>query len=207
MARNTSCMAGAWPSISGVAVWRSSVTSSRWLSSTARRISSTALGKSNGLGRYSNAPRWKAETALSRSEYAVMMMTGKPGCISRTFSSSCSPEPPGIRMSLTSTWGPCRARSPAVTSARASSTSRGWVKLRVGRFSRASAFSRTKRIDGSSSTNQIGFMCVYLPCGFVSQTSGERNQDSEIGATRNTVALDQPVVPLHKCLCQRQTQS
>jgi hypothetical protein len=50
------------------------------LSSTARRISSTALGRSKGLGRYSKAPRWKAETALSRSEYAVMMMTGSPGC-------------------------------------------------------------------------------------------------------------------------------
>ena len=33
-----------------------SATSSRWLSSTARRISSTALGKSKGLGKYSNAP-------------------------------------------------------------------------------------------------------------------------------------------------------
>jgi hypothetical protein len=30
----------------------------------------------------------------------------------------------------------------------------------VGRFSRSSAFSRTKRIDWSSSTIQIGFMCA-----------------------------------------------
>ena len=68
MARNTSCMAGAWPSISALSgVW-SSMISSRWLSSTARRISSTALGRSKGLARYSNAPRWKADTALSRSE-------------------------------------------------------------------------------------------------------------------------------------------
>ena len=49
------------------------------LSSTARRISSTALSTSNGLARYSNAPPWNAATALSRSENAVMMMTGKPG--------------------------------------------------------------------------------------------------------------------------------
>ena len=81
MARNTSCIAGAWPSISGAAAMRSSATSSRWLSSTARRISSTALGRSKGLGRYSKAPPWKADTALSRSEKAVMMMTGRPGML------------------------------------------------------------------------------------------------------------------------------
>ena len=103
MARNTSCMAGAWPSISGAAAMRSSATSSRWLSSTARRINSTARGKSKGLGRYSKAPPWNAETALSRSENAVMMMTGKPGCLALILSSRSSPEPPGMRMSLTRT--------------------------------------------------------------------------------------------------------
>ena len=85
-----------------------------------RRINPPLLGKSNG-GQVFNAPRWKAETALSRSEYAVMMMTGKPGCISRTFSSSCRPEPPGMRMSLTSTWA-LSGWVTAATSARASST-------------------------------------------------------------------------------------
>lgn len=60
-----------------------------------------------------------------------------------------------MRMSLTSAAGP---GSPA--SASASSTSRGWVKLRVGRCSRASAFSNTKRMEASSSTIQIGFMRV-----------------------------------------------
>lgn len=68
MPRNTSCMAGAWPSISGMAPGPASTTSSRRLSSTARRINSTALGTSKGLGRYSKAPPWKAETALSMSE-------------------------------------------------------------------------------------------------------------------------------------------
>ena len=68
MARNTSCIAGAWPSISGISAMPLSRTSSRTLSSTARRMSSTALVRSKGLGRYSNAPPWKAETALSRSE-------------------------------------------------------------------------------------------------------------------------------------------
>ena len=40
------------------------------VSSTARRISSTALGRSKGLGGYSNAPLWKAEgdRAVERSE-------------------------------------------------------------------------------------------------------------------------------------------
>jgi hypothetical protein len=38
------------------------------LSSMARRTSSTAWSTSKGLGRYSKAPPWKADTALSRSE-------------------------------------------------------------------------------------------------------------------------------------------
>ena len=164
MARNTSCMAGAWPSISGVAAMRSSATSSRWLSSTARRMSSTALGRSKGLGRYSNAPPWKALTALSKSEKAVMMMTGRPGNWALTLSSSSSPEPPGMRMSLTSTCGP----SPS--SARALNTSRGLLKLRVGSCSRCSAFSSTKRMDWSSSTIQIGFMVGCFPSIFWATT-------------------------------------
>jgi hypothetical protein len=44
------------------------------------------------------------------------------------------------------------------SSASAASTSRGLVKLRTGKPSRASAFSSTKRMDWSSSTIQIGFM-------------------------------------------------
>ena len=80
MARNTSCIAGAWPRISGV-LGRASRTAcaSRRLSSSARRISSTAWSTSKGLGRYSKAPPWKAATALSRSEYAVITMTGTAG--------------------------------------------------------------------------------------------------------------------------------
>ena len=68
MARNTSCIAGAWPSISGASASGSRARASRWLSSSARRISSTAWSTSKGLGRYSNAPPWNADTALSRSE-------------------------------------------------------------------------------------------------------------------------------------------
>jgi hypothetical protein len=44
-----------------------------WL---ARRISASAWSTSNGFGRYSNAPPWNDATALSRSEYAVITMTG-----------------------------------------------------------------------------------------------------------------------------------
>ncbi len=143
-------MAGACPSISGIWVTRSSITSSRTLSSTARRINSMALGRSKGLGRYSNAPLWKADTALSRSEYAVMMMTGRPGRRSLTLLSRSMPEPPGMRMSDTSTCGS--------SSLSAISTSRGLVKLRTGSSSRASAFSSTNRMDWSSSTIQMGFM-------------------------------------------------
>ncbi|MNC85640.1 hypothetical protein D3C83_12500 [compost metagenome] len=53
MARNTSCIAGACPSISGAASASSLTPSWRTLSSIARRISSTAWSTSNGLGRYS----------------------------------------------------------------------------------------------------------------------------------------------------------
>ena len=105
IARNTSCIAGAWPSISGVASCKSLCACSRWLSSTARRINSTALGRSKGLGRYSNAPPWKADTALSKSENAVMMMTGNMGMRSLTLVNKSKPEPPGIRISLTKICG------------------------------------------------------------------------------------------------------
>ncbi len=83
-----------------------------------------------------------------------MMMTGRPGCFSFTLASRSSPEPPGIRMSLTRICGP----SSAASLSSASSTSLGLMKLRVGRFSLSSAFSSTKRMDWSSSTIQIGFM-------------------------------------------------
>jgi len=76
IARNTSCIAGAWPRISGASAAPLLLGASLRRSLAARRISASAWSTSNGLGRYSNAPPWKAATALSRSEYAVMMMTG-----------------------------------------------------------------------------------------------------------------------------------
>lgn len=55
-----------------------------------------------GLGEGTpKAPPWKADTALSRSLKAVMMMTGRPGCFCLILSSRSRPEPPGMQMSLT----------------------------------------------------------------------------------------------------------
>ncbi len=68
MARKTSCIAGAWPRISGVSPPSGGASNRRRPSSRARRTSSTAWSTSKGLGRYSKAPPWKAATALSRSE-------------------------------------------------------------------------------------------------------------------------------------------
>ena len=56
IARKTSCMAGAWPIISGVSSSTTSSTAWRMLSSTARLITSMAWSTSNGLAKYSNAP-------------------------------------------------------------------------------------------------------------------------------------------------------
>ncbi len=79
-----------------------------------------------------------------------MMMTGSPGTRSRTVCSNSSPEPPGMRMSDTSTCG--------LSWSSALAASRTFAKLRVAKFSRARAFSSTQRIDWSSSTIQIGFI-------------------------------------------------
>ena len=68
-----------------------------------------------------------------------MMMTGSSRCLALIVLSSSMPEPPGMRMSETSTCG-----SP---SSSAASTSREFVKLRTANSSRVSAFSSTKRID------------------------------------------------------------
>ena len=105
IARNTSCIAGAWPSISGESAVATTAAGECRDSVAARRISASAWSTSNGFGRYSNAPPWNAATALSRSEYAVMMMIGICGCRSFTSASSCRPDSPGIRMSETSTCG------------------------------------------------------------------------------------------------------
>ena len=110
---------------------------------------------SKGLGKYSKAPPWKAETALSRSEWAVMMITGRAG--KRCFSccSSSSPDSPGMRISLThDLW---RRRVPAAESA-------SWAeaKLLNSMPARVSVFSNTQRMERSSSIIQIGFMGLLV---------------------------------------------
>ena len=71
----------------------------------ARRTRSTAWSMSNGFGRYSNAPLSYADTALPRSECAVITMTGSAGCVVAHFASRSRPELPGMRMSVISTSG------------------------------------------------------------------------------------------------------
>ena len=84
-----------------------------------------------------------------------MMMTGSAGSLALTLASSSKPEPPGMRMSETSTCG--------LSSSSAASTSRALLKVRTGKPSRASAFSSTKRIEWSSSTTQMDFILDLSP--------------------------------------------
>ncbi|EWS58550.1 hypothetical protein Y694_03565 [Methylibium sp. T29-B] len=69
-----------------------------------------------------------------------MMMTGRAGSRSLSVPSRSMPEPPGMRISLTSTCG-------ASPSSSAASTSRGFAKQRTGSSSRCRAFWSTKRMD------------------------------------------------------------
>ena len=80
MARNTSCIAGAWPSISGTCA----------VALVAHLLAQALLDRAaDQLDRLRHVERLgqvlegaaleRADTALSRSEYAVMMMTGSPG--------------------------------------------------------------------------------------------------------------------------------
>ena len=73
-----------------------------------------------------------------------------------------------MRMSLTRICGP----SASVATSSAANTSRGLVKLRVGRPSRSKAFSSTNRMDWSSSTIQIGFIFDYPFDAFSSLRAG-----------------------------------
>ena len=68
-----------------------------------------------------------------------MMMTGSSLCLALILLSSSMPEPPGMRMSETSTCGS--------SSSSAASTSREFVKLRTANSSRVNAFSSTNRMD------------------------------------------------------------
>src|SRR4249920_396434 len=202
MARNTSCMDAAWPRISGPGTAVSATSSWRRLSSMARRIRSTAWSTSNGLGRYSKAPPWKAATALSKSEYAVMIMTGRLGWRSLIFCSSSSPEPPGMRMSLTTTCG-----AEELSALSASCAEENILKLMS---SRVRVFSNTQRMDRSSSMIQTGFMVSIQgpPGGSPSSAARpQRQDDGETGPSRFALELDGALVLADDVLGQRQAQS
>ena len=85
-------------------------------------------------------------TALSRSECAVMMITGRRGCSSRICASRSRPLAPGMRISEMITSGCCRPRRPMTLSALS--------KLTVVMPSCCRAFSSTQRMERSSSTIQ-----------------------------------------------------
>ena len=119
-------------------------------SAIARRINSTAPSMSKGFARYSNAPPRNAVTALSRSEKAVMMMTGISGCASATLVSRSVPEIPGMRTSETRTSGASAPSSNALKTASPRSNARNVIPARV------SAFSSTQRMERSSSAIQTG---------------------------------------------------
>jgi hypothetical protein len=153
MARKTSCIDGAWPRISGAA---SSARLHRFgapLRSIARRTSSTAWSTSNGLGRYSKAPPWKAATARIEIGIGGHDDHRQRGNASLTSCSSSRPDSPGMRMSDTSTCGtwPRRVRQRLA----------GRAKLLAGNSSRPSAFSSTQRMERSSSMIQTGFMVFF----------------------------------------------
>ena len=145
-------MAGACPSMSRLGLRELIAAALSWPcdSEQARRMRAVASSTSKGLGRYSKAPPWKAETALSRSEKPVMMMTGSSGSRALTCSSKARPDSPGIRMSETKTWG--------VSSWRARITSWLVSNSRQGNWALDKAFSRTHRIEASSSTIHTGFI-------------------------------------------------
>src|SRR3990172_7297802 len=145
----------------------------------ARRTSATASSMSKGFGRYSKAPPRYAATALSRSEYAVMTMTGRRGWSRRTFSSNFMPLDPGIRTSVISTSGwPCSSAANALS---ACSKERGcrppWRNAR----------SSTQRIDASSSTSQTssGLFIHVL----------HRQEQREHRPSRAAVEFNDPAVP------------
>ena len=79
-----------------------------------------------------------------------MMITGICGWRSFILLSSARPDSPGMRMSETSTCGSLTAS--------ACSTSYAVANVLYGMPSRASAFSRTQRIERSSSTIHTAFV-------------------------------------------------
>src|SRR5689334_6312086 len=202
IARNTSCIAAAWPSISVFVASpaAASVNGDAFAAWLALRISASAWSTSNGFGRYSNAPPWNDATALSRSEYAVITMTGICGWCALISESRLRPEPPGIRMSLTTTSG---SDCPSAATA-----SGALENDRYGIPSRAIAFSSTQRIERSSSTIHTAFMLDLSGVRAAARkTRVQRQQHGETGVLGLAFAFDGAVMLGHECLGNRQSET
>ncbi len=182
--RNTSCIAGAWPIIDGIAaVLPAASAPAPPFSRAALRTSSTASSMSNGFGRYSNAPPLYAATAFSRSECAVMTMIGRSGCELRRRSSSAMPLIPGMRTSVISTSGALWSSASRTCSARS--------KVCVSISACRSALSSTQRTDWSSSTTQTLSECSVIHTRLALL---ERYAQVEDGAAGPALEFDQAAV-------------
>src|SRR5215475_8870422 len=129
------------------------------------------------------------------------MITGRAGWRSLIFCSSSRPEPPGMRISLTTTCG--TEEFSALSASCADENS--WKLM----SSRASVFSNTQRMERSSSMIQTGFMVFPAsPDGLGSSAARmERQHDSETGAPRLGLELDRALVLADQVLRQCQSQS
>src|SRR5262245_17924563 len=152
---------------------------------------------SNGFGKYSNAPPSYAETALPRSECAVMTMTGSAGRASRIFFSSSSPDCPGMRMSVMSTSGDSR-RSASSAGSAASNARGAMPPLRKARSS-------TQRMEASSSTSQTRREERLMSHHSCRITQGQ--QQRENGPSRLALEFDEPAVTGDEVLCDGEPEA
>ena len=148
IARNTSCIAGARPTIPLAEGSASSSMGScrRWVWFAARSTVATISSMSKGLAIYSKAPRSNDVTVVSRSECAVIITIGKFSYRVFTSDKISKPSVPGMRMSETITLGW------ALLSA--SSSSSPFAKSRVVKPAFSNARLSTQRMLSSSSTTQ-----------------------------------------------------
>src|SRR5574344_192134 len=138
--------------------------------------------------------------ALSRSECAVMMITGTCGQVWRTWASRPRPSMPGIRMSVRMALGGALASLARAASALS--------KTKVCRSAWASALSSTQRMDWSSSMIQTSSglgMGISWRSAIVGGRKG--HQDFEDGLPRLALAFDQAAVLLHDGLGNGQPQA
>ncbi len=158
MTRNTSCIAGERPTIGSASSAAAAGTASGWVWVKARSTAATRTSRSNGLGRYSKAPRSLARIAVRMVFCALITMIGRSGRRSLMRGTRSRPLPSGISTSVTT-----RSPSPASThcqSVRASDAARtAWPRC-------ARAWLTTRRMERSSSaTSMVAFMTRPLLSG------------------------------------------